>query len=85
MLEAMYFDCPVVASSTGALPEVGGDAALYFDPNNPHHMASVMQQVLNDATIQKELIYKGKDQVKKFSWEACGSQTLEIIKNCKKS
>lgn len=80
MLEAMYFGCPVVASNTGALPEVGGDAALYFDPKKPDKMAEMMQKVLTSAKIRSELIEKGKKQVAKFSWEKTGQMTLDVIK-----
>lgn len=81
MLEAMYFGCPVASSRTGALTEVGGDAVLYFDPQNPEEMAKTMQTVLKSDKIKAELIKKGHNRVKEFSWEDTCQRTLEVILN----
>lgn len=77
-LEAMAFSCPIVSSNAGALKEVGADAAIYFDPNNIGDMVEKISQVLNNNSLRKSLIEKGKKRYKKFSWQKLAKETLEI-------
>ncbi len=79
LLEAMYYKCPVVSSNTGSLPEVGGDACLYFDPKDTTEMAARIRNVLEDKTLKKKLVEKGQKRVKLFSWEKSAKETLDII------
>ncbi len=81
ILEAMASGAVVVSSNVGALPEVGGDAVLYFDPHNTLDMTDKIQQVLESDKLRQELIKKGKIRVKQFSWEKLAKQTLEIYEN----
>lgn len=81
VLEAMQLDCPVITSDISSLPEAGGDAALYFDPKNVDDIRDKMQKVLNDKDLRKKMIEKGKDQVKKFSWEKSAKETLNVIES----
>ncbi len=85
MLEAMYFNCPVVASNTGALSEIGASAALYFDPQDEDEIAKVIHKVISNATIRKELIARGRQQVKKYTWSKCGQETLDVLTQATKS
>jgi len=80
LLEAFSSRCPVIASNSGSLPEVGGDAAVYFDPYSVDDMRSVINNVLTSPALQKELVVKGMDQVKKYSWEKCASETADVYK-----
>ncbi len=77
ILEAMGIGVPVVSSNAGSLPEVGGDAALYFDPKNIEEMASKIQLILNSEKLRNELIEKGKLRVKQFSWKKLAEETLK--------
>lgn len=79
VLEAMKYNCPVITSNISSLPEVGGDAALYIDPESTEDIASKMQKVLSDGALRKSMIEKGKEQIKKFSWEKSARQTLAIL------
>ena len=79
VLEAMQHDCPVITSNISSLPEAGGDAAIYVDPNNVKDIADKIEQVVSDKDLQKELIAKGREQVKKFSWDKSAEKTLEIL------
>lgn len=81
LLEAMNFSCPVVCSFASCLPEIGEDAALYFDPKNSYDLVEKLKLLKEDKKLAKDLILKGKKRVKEFSWEKCGEQTLEIIKS----
>ncbi len=77
-LEAMACGTPVVSSNTTSLPEVLGGAAIYFDPKNPEEMAEKIKLVLTDKKLYNELVEKGFKQVKKYSWEKMGGETMEM-------
>jgi hypothetical protein len=77
-LEAMATGTPVVSSNLTSLPEVNGDAALYFDPKNPQDIADKLAQVLNDSELKSQLIKKGFIQTAKYSWQNCAQETLKI-------
>lgn len=81
LLEAMNFSCPVISSFASSLPEIGGDAALYFDPKNSYDLVEKLKILKEDKKLVKELVEKGKKRVKDFSWEKCADQTLEVIKS----
>jgi glycosyltransferase involved in cell wall biosynthesis len=66
VLEGMSAGTPVIASNTTSLPEVGGDAAYYFDPNSLDEMAAAIETVLGDTDLQCEMIKKGSVQAQKF-------------------
>jgi len=77
-LEAMACGAPVILSSTSSLPEIGENAALYTLPNDVDHLADLMYKVL-DPNVRKKLSDKSIIQAKKFSWEKCATQTLEVF------
>ncbi|RJQ37936.1 glycosyltransferase family 1 protein [Candidatus Microgenomates bacterium] len=79
VLEAMQNSCPVITSNVSSLPEAGGDAALYVDPKDTGDIASKMKLLINDEKLRKELIEKGHQQVKKFSWEKTAKETLKVL------
>jgi glycosyltransferase involved in cell wall biosynthesis len=68
-LEAMVNGCPVIAASSSSLPEVCGDAVLYFDPENPTSMAQAMIEVLTNKETAADLVAKGYARVPQFTWE----------------
>jgi glycosyltransferase involved in cell wall biosynthesis len=76
--EAMACGTPVVCSNRGALPEVVGDAGLFFDPMNPEEMEETIAQTLEDVPLQRELIRKGFKRIAYFSWEKIARETLNI-------
>jgi glycosyltransferase involved in cell wall biosynthesis len=69
-LEAMAAGAPVVTSNVSSLPEVVGDAALLIDPMDSGSIADAMARILTDATLRADLIRRGHERVKTFSWEA---------------
>lgn len=77
-LEAMGYGAPVISSSATCLPEVYGDAALYFDPLNTDDMASAINQVLSDDHLRNDLINKGREQIKKYSWKRMAKLTHQV-------
>jgi glycosyltransferase involved in cell wall biosynthesis len=80
ILEAMASSVPVVAANAAALPEVGGDACLYFDPDNPAELADLMRRVLTDTCLRSHLIHREKNRVQHFSWIKTARETLAIFK-----
>lgn len=79
VLEAMSYDCPVVTSFSSSLPEVGGDAVLYFDPKKPEDLLEKLTNLRANKKLVNELIAKGKERIKNFSWEKCAKETLDVI------
>ncbi len=77
-LEAMVHGCPVISSNATCLPEVYGDAAVYFDPNSAKDMAAKINSVLTDNQKRDRLVVKGYAQAKKYSWHTMAEQTLEV-------
>lgn len=77
-LEAMAHGAPVVSSNATCLPEVYGEAAHYFDPLDVSAMRSAINDVLTDKNLRLELIKKGQEQVKKYSWQRTAEQTLAV-------
>lgn len=84
VLEAMKYDCPVITSNVSSLPEAGGDAALYVDPENVDDIADKIKHLISNEKLRKELIEKGRKQVAKFSWEKTAKETLEVLQSVAK-
>jgi glycosyltransferase involved in cell wall biosynthesis len=78
VLEAMHYGCPVVASNRASIPEIGGDAALYFDPADAEMLEHVLIKVLNSEDIRKDLSQKGPMREAMFSWRKCGEKTYDF-------
>ncbi len=79
ILEAFASKVPAILAQNSSLPEVGGEAALYFE--TPEDLAQKIEEVLGDENLQNSLITKGLSQCEKFSWEKCARETLEFIKS----
>jgi glycosyltransferase involved in cell wall biosynthesis len=80
-LEAMNCDCPVIMSNTSSLSEVGGEAAIYFDPNNTEHMREKIKSVLVSEDLRNDLIQKAMVQREKFSFKETAKRTLDVYKH----
>lgn len=78
VLEAYASFCPVVSSSAGSLPEIGGNACLYFNPRNPSDMVEKISRLLNDEKLCQRLAKRGLSRCKEFSWEKLAEKTLEV-------
>jgi len=79
LIEAMQVGAPVAATDMPIFREVGGDAALYFDPDSPDELAATIRQ-LENPTTRSERIKKGFVQAQKFSWDNSARELLSIMK-----
>ncbi len=77
-LEAMTQGAPVVSSNATCLPEIYGDAALYFDPLDTAAMANAINNVLVNKSLRADLVEKGRAQAAKYSWRRMAEQTLAV-------
>lgn len=81
ILEAFQCNCPVMASNTSSLPEVGGDAALYFDPKSIESIQQAFLTLLQSDSVRKDLIEKGAARLKNFSWQTAAQHTFDFYKS----
>ena len=79
LLEAMSCGAPCIASNTSSIPEVGGDAPLYFDPFDKDELQRCMKKVAKDASLQNEMRRASLNRANKFGWEETARQLVEII------
>jgi glycosyltransferase involved in cell wall biosynthesis len=80
LLEAMSCGCPVLASNTSSLPEVGSDAALYFEPKDEESIRFAVERLISDTQLQNDLKRKGAERVKEFTWEKTALQSHALYK-----
>lgn len=79
VLEAMIAGAPIVTSNGGALPEVGGDAAIYFDPADPEAIADALRQALE--SDRESLSRRSLERSRLFSWDKTARATLEALRS----
>jgi glycosyltransferase involved in cell wall biosynthesis len=78
VLEAMERGIPVISSSATSLPEVGGDAIIYFDPSSAAELAEEMLKLENDESLRLKLSSEGRERASLFSWKRVAKETLEF-------
>ena len=80
-LEAMASGVPTITSNASSLPEIVGDAGIMIDPYKIDELAAAMEFVLSDAALRRELVRKGLERTKQFSWEKTARETLRVLTN----
>lgn len=83
--EAMAMGMPLACSNKSSLPETVGDAAIYFDPENPESIAATITKLVTDDKLRGALAEKSISRAAQFSWQTCADDTFLFLKNCKKS
>lgn len=78
-LEAQACETPLVCSNSSSLPEIAGEGAIYFPPDNTESMAKAIEAVLTNDSLRQELIDKGRQNLKRFSWQKSAEDTLRIL------
>ena len=77
VVEAMKCGCPVLTSTASSLPEVGGDAALYADPDDTDALKEKIRQIMEDDDLRRSLREKGFLQAAKFTWKRTAGLTYD--------
>lgn len=80
LLEAMSHGVPSLAARSSSLPEIGGDAALYFEPRDARALATLIRRVIGDAALREDLARRGRARAAEFSWKRTADQTLDVIR-----
>ncbi len=81
IVEAMALGAPVVSSKGGSLPEIGGDAATYFDPLSVPSIAHALREALRVGPKRLSIVEKGRAQAAKFTWQDCAAKTLHVLRS----
>lgn len=81
VLESFACNCPTLLSNRSSLPEVGGNAALYFDPDDINDMAKKIEEVIYDEELRNKMISFGQERLKLFNWDRIADQTLDLYKS----
>ena len=82
VLEAFHFGAPLLASNATSLPEVAGDAALYFDPNDVRDMAEAIVRFYVDPGLATDLAARGRQRLESFSWKTASEETVALYRKC---
>jgi glycosyltransferase involved in cell wall biosynthesis len=80
LLEAMTHGVPAIAARSSSLPEIGGDAALYFKPGDASELETQLGRLLGDQVLRGELIERGRRRAAEFRWDAAAEKTLEVFR-----
>ncbi|MCH9626880.1 MAG: D-inositol-3-phosphate glycosyltransferase [Chlamydiales bacterium] len=81
-LEAMRYDCPVVAGQAGSVPEICGEAVHYVDPFSIDSIQEGIKRLLNDSARREELVKKGREKVKEYTAEKTAKKFLQVLDAC---
>lgn len=79
-LEAMIFNCPVICSTEGSLPEICGDAVLYCNAYSIDDIAEKIKTLIENKTVREQLIKKGELRLEKFDWNNFSDEMISAIK-----
>jgi len=85
VLEAMACGTPVICSNVSSLPEVAGDAALQVDPLDTDALAQALHHVMSDYGLCRTLVERGHRQVRRFSWQRCAQEVLQVFDEAARS
>ena len=83
-LEAMSCGAPVVCSNRTSLPEVVGDAAITFDPDNTGQLVAAMHDVLTNSELAADLRARSLQQAARFNWRKTATETLAVYQEAYK-
>jgi glycosyltransferase involved in cell wall biosynthesis len=81
ILDAFSAQCPVILSNCSCFPEVGGDAALYFDEDDTETLRKHILSLSQDESLRRSLGEKGLERSGIFTWESCAGQTAQIYRS----
>jgi glycosyltransferase involved in cell wall biosynthesis len=80
-LEAMGYDCPVLSANATCIPEIGGDAAVYFSPTDQDDLVNSLRRISQSEALRKDLVHKGRVRFERYSGEVIAKQALEAYQS----
>jgi glycosyltransferase involved in cell wall biosynthesis len=80
LLEAMARGVPSIAARSSSLPEIGGDAALYFEPDDVDELERLLTSVVRDERLRADLAARGRARAAQFRWETAARETLAVLR-----
>ena len=85
LVESMAAGTPLVAADSTCIPEITGDAALLFDPDDPKELSNHLEKVLTDESVSQQLTSIGNERVKRFTWDRTAQETHELLRMAAKT
>ena len=79
LLEAMAYGVPAIAARSSSLPEIAGDAALYFEPHDARELERLIERVISDRGLREDMIARGRERAARFRWSDAAARTLEVL------
>lgn len=79
LLEAMASGLPIACSDRGPMPEMLGNAGVYFDPEQPHQIADALRTLLTDAVLRQQMAQAAYQQALGYSWQRCADETFAFL------
>jgi len=79
LLEGMAAGLPIACSNRGPMPEMLGDAGVYFDPEKPHDIARALKELLDSHDLRSRLAHTSFDRAQAYSWSRCASDTFKFL------
>ncbi len=79
ILEAQIAGIPVVTSNISSMPEIAGSSAILVDPNKPEEIAEAAFKLISDEILKNDIIKRGFENVKRFSWEKCSEEISKLL------
>jgi glycosyltransferase involved in cell wall biosynthesis len=80
LLEAMASGLPIACSDRGPMPEILGDAGLYFDPEKPTSIAKALTEIINEPALREKISWKAFEKAQSYSWQRCANRTFAFLK-----
>jgi len=85
VVESMACGCPIILSKHGSLPEIAGDAGIYFDSESENDLKEKIEELINNPEMRAEYAKKGLEHVKKYDWNDAAEQCLQVYKDAAKA
>ncbi len=85
LLEAMSAGLPIACSNRSAMPELLGDAGVYFDPENPEDIANAVKRLIDSPELRAEKARAAFESVQQYSWQRCADETFLFLRDAAKN
>jgi glycosyltransferase involved in cell wall biosynthesis len=82
LVEAMSAGLPIACSNRSVMPELLGDAGVYFDPEQPAEIASAIRTLFDSPELRSRLARESFKKAKNYSWARCADETFSFISQC---